>query len=61
MAYQDRAKAEQELAEHVKKALSDQETAPKQKHVRGTARSDAHPHPLVCVCVCVCVHVAVLA
>lgn len=49
MAYQDRAKAEQELAEHVKKALSDQETAPKQKHVRGTAgslRTSLH----VCLC-----------
>ena len=37
MAYQDRAKAEQEVLDHIKKALTDQETAPKQKHVRGTA------------------------
>ena len=31
----DREKAEVALAEHVRKAVNSQETAPKQKHVRG--------------------------
>lgn len=31
----DREKAESNLAEHVRKAVNSQETAPKQKHVRG--------------------------
>ena len=46
MAYQDRAKAEQELQEHIKKALTDQETAPKQKHVRSTCQAVTGP-PMV--------------
>ena len=32
----DREKAENALFEHVRKAVNSQETAPKQKHVRGT-------------------------
>jgi len=32
----DRDKAEAELMLHIKKATSAEETAPKQKHVRGT-------------------------
>jgi hypothetical protein len=31
----DREKAENALFEHVRKAVNSQETAPKQKHVRG--------------------------
>lgn len=37
MPVETRQKAEVELLEHVKKALSSAETTPKQKHVRGTA------------------------
>ena len=40
MAYTDPSKAEQELHDHIKKALNDQETAPKAKHVRGTVNGD---------------------
>jgi len=44
MAYTDPSKAEQELHDHIKKALSDQETAPKAKHVRGTGKlGDGRP------------------
>lgn len=34
----DREKAENALFEHVRKAVNSQETAPKQKHVRGKIR-----------------------
>jgi hypothetical protein len=34
----DRGKSDQELALHVKKMTSPEETSPKQKHVRGTYR-----------------------
>jgi hypothetical protein len=36
----DREKAENALFEHVRKAVNSQETAPKQKHVRGNNRED---------------------
>jgi hypothetical protein len=36
----DRDKAEAELALHIKKATSAEETAPKQKHVRGKPLSN---------------------
>ena len=34
----DREKSENALFEHVRKAVNSQETAPKQKHVRGKSR-----------------------
>lgn len=36
----DRERAESALFEHVKKAVNSQETAPKQKHVRGKKSED---------------------